>query len=769
METQRSRWSLWRKRKRKVEEHIQFVSSSEQVDLNLDDGNIDLDLDQSCSTRTSSTRSSRRSSTRISRSRSRSSTRSSDEVEDQSFQLHMATATPSNTCPDSDSVSDTDHPCQVSLALQSATNTFEDSDENCRPLSPTGESGDNIANGNMSDLGTVADVSSDETDTDDLSDGYYSPIASDEETLSGDNDDTNEQLTDNLADWAAQSQIPHSKLKGLLSVLRQYHPHLPKDPRTLLQTTTAYNISAIGGGEYYHFGLACVINKLPQLVQVDRDISRISFQVNIDGLPLYKSSKKQFWPILGRVVSPFESETFIIGLYSGVSKPSDVEQYLEQFVLEVKELEVNGILIETLNKIVPISVACFICDAPARAFIKQTKPHNAYYGCEKCIQKGVWAGKVTFPQTDSPLRTDSDVKQMVQEEHHYNPTPISQLSIGLVSQFPLDPMHLVHLGVVKRLIWSWIKGPIANRCRLSSNICQQISASLISCHPYVPREFPRKCRSFDEFERWKATEFRQFILYSGAVVLKGKLQDSVYSHFLLFNVAIFCLSSSLFLSTHCDYAGELLKLFVRDWANLYGKDMLVYNVHGLVHLAADAKQFGPLDSFSAFPFESFLGRLKKIVRKPHRCLPQVIRRLSEMRTGGQKGVKEDLSIGAEHAEGPVLILYRTFSQHRSMQLNGFYFSVNDGDNCVLIGSDYGLIRNITRDPQDLTVLLMFEPFMVVEDFFKRPLKSSDLGIVKVSRLSDTIRAEKVSDLVCKLYRIPYKESFVLVPLVHQLC
>ena len=28
----------------------------------------------------------------------------------------------------------------------------------------------------------------------------------------------------------------------------------------------------------------------------------------------------------------------------------------------------------------------------------------------------------------------------------------------------------------------------------------------------------------------------------------------------------------------------------------------VDNVHGLIHLAADVKQFGPLDSFSAFPF-----------------------------------------------------------------------------------------------------------------------------------------------------------------------
>ena len=198
-------------------------------------------------------------------------------------------------------------------------------------------------------------------------------------------------------------------------------------------------------------------------------------------------------------------------------------------------------------------------------------------------------------------------------------------------------------------------------------------------------------------------------------------------------------------------------------------DMLVYNVHGLVHLADDAKLYGPLDSYSAFPFKSFLGRLKKIVRKPHRCLPQVIRRLSEIKIGGQKRLNEDISLGAEHADGPVLIHCRRFSQHRSMQMNGFYLSTSDGDNCVQTGSHYGLIRNIIQDPQDLTVFLMFEQFMMIENFFQRPLNSSDLGIVKANRLSGTLRAEKVSDIVCKLYSMPYKESFVLVPLVHQLC
>ena len=52
---------------------------------------------------------------------------------------------------------------------------------------------------------------------------------------------------------------------------------------------------------------------------------------------------------------------------------------------------------------------------------------------------------------------------------------------------------------------------------------------------------------------------------------------------------------------------------------------MTYNIHCLVHLAEDVKVHGNLDMFSAFPFESFLGRLKK----SKTVLQQVIMRIAE--------------------------------------------------------------------------------------------------------------------------------------------
>jgi hypothetical protein len=114
----------------------------------------------------------------------------------------------------------------------------------------------------------------------------------------------------------------------------------------------------------------------------------------------------------------------------------------------------------------------------------------------------------------------------------------------------------------------------------------------------------------------KATEFRQFLLYSGPVVLKKHLPADLYKHFMLLFIGVFCLSCSFFCDTYRDYAQMLLLKFVNQFGELYGRNMLVYNVHGLTHLVSDVKNFGPLENFSAFAFESFLGKLKHLVRKP---------------------------------------------------------------------------------------------------------------------------------------------------------
>ena len=73
------------------------------------------------------------------------------------------------------------------------------------------------------------------------------------------------------------------------------------------------------------------------------------------------------------------------------TKPTSLD-FLTENVAELKALLES--VLEVDGRVMGVKVRCVVCDAPACALVKDIKNHNAYYGCERCQQKGVWAGKV---------------------------------------------------------------------------------------------------------------------------------------------------------------------------------------------------------------------------------------------------------------------------------------------------------------------------------------------------------------------------------------
>ena len=117
----------------------------------------------------------------------------------------------------------------------------------------------------------------------------------------------------------------------------------------------------------------------------------------------------------------------------------------------------KGIQIE--NTVYVVRVSCFICNAPARAFVKKTKSHSGYGGCDKCITKVEWyADSVRFTEHEALLRNDTDFVLQKDKEHHRGRSILCDVGIGMVSEFPLDNMHLVALGVMRRLMHAWVCG-----------------------------------------------------------------------------------------------------------------------------------------------------------------------------------------------------------------------------------------------------------------------------------------------------------------------
>ena len=67
---------------------------------------------------------------------------------------------------------------------------------------------------------------------------------------------------------------------------------------------------------------------------------------------------------------------------------------------------------------------------------------------------------------------------------------------------------------------------------MSGTHVAKISRRLVRLQAVIPNTFVRKPRSLDEIDHWKATEFRQFLLYTRKIVLKQILRQDLYNHFL---------------------------------------------------------------------------------------------------------------------------------------------------------------------------------------------------------------------------------------------
>ena len=373
-----------------------------------------------------------------------------------------------------------------------------------------------------------------------------------------------------------------------------------------MKTPRASKCMAVQGGKYLYIGLQCY------LASVKDSSMPLQLMINIDGASIYKSSTEQMWPILGCFD---DSDPFVIAVFLGTEKPN-VHNFLADLISDLKQLrdqvELRGV----------------ICDAPARAMVKCTKGHAGYSSCDRCTTVGSYVdSRVIFLDTKAPLRTDDSFRVQSDISHHNNVSPFTELNINMISDFPYDYMHLVCLGVVRRFLTFLLSGP--SRVRISRQMSSRISQILLSFTDYFPSDFSRKPRSLDCIRYWKATEYRSFLFFTGGLSLANVVDTKVYKLFLLLQSAIFILCDPLKCHLHVKYAHQFLTVFVKKCEEVFGKQMMVYNVHALLHVADDITHFGPLDTFSAFKFETMIHNLVRLLHAKHLPLQQLQNRLCE--------------------------------------------------------------------------------------------------------------------------------------------
>ncbi len=544
-------------------------------------------------------------------------------------------------------------------------------------------------------------------------------------------------LCKDLRTWGSNSGLSREKFNELLSIMRSHNIDVPKDMRTVLKTPKHVTDVSKCGGKYLYFGLKKGIKAFLKHQQFEEEL--IQLKINIDGLPLFKSTNADLWPILCCINN---CNPFVVAVYFGQGKPNSVSAYLEDFLNEYTVLRDNGLLFN--NTTYKVIIKAFICDSPARAFIKCVKQCGGYNGCERCDIHGEWhSGRVVYHSNgDSVLRTNEDFRLLKYIEHQVGtePSPLIAANIPCVSIFVLDYMHLVCLGVVRRLL-RYVKSEGPKCCLLSYKQQCEVSDKLISFRDYVPSEFARRPRSLVELDRWKATEFRQFMLYTGPVALRGIMSSDLYEHFLCLFIAMTILlyDDSRKREAYVGYARNLLNVFVTNARKLYGETFTVYNVHNLLHLADDVDIHRcSLDFISAFPFENHLRILKGSVRSNNKPVVQIAKRLQE------KSINE-LSSKTK----------RRFSLHRRDRV---FFMDND---------EFAVLKEDMKDDNIFKCVFIKQSMM--QPFFDKPCDSRLFNICFIPKSLDSYneplhfvrRAQLMQKAIC----LPYKNGCVLFPLV----
>lgn len=594
------------------------------------------------------------------------------------------------------------------------------------------------SSGNSSDLEDYGYVESYLSSDDDFS------IAMDNVTLNHTEEqkESVENINEQLAGWAVNNNCSRSCVNSLLSILKANGLDLPKDARTLMKTPRNVNTQEKCGGSYIYYGIAKSVIDQIKKKKVFPELHSIELFVNIDGLPLFKSSKTQLWPILGTFG---KSEVFLIALFASNSKPTSSEEFLEDFIQESNSLTDTGIEID--NVMYTFSVKAFICDAPARAFLKSIISHTGYDACERCEVQGKYESHriIYIDDQEFPLRTTEKFNLFNYPGHQKHLSPLTQTPISCINNFILDYMHLCCLGVMKRMIVFLVRGP--RLCKLSNIQIQEISNNLLLLNGSMPTEFNRQPRSLSDLAYWKATEYRQFILYTGPLVLKNIVKKNVYNHFLTFSVAMSILlnDNNDFRNRYIDFAQQLLMYFVYESKNLYSNKFPVYNVHNLLHIVDDVKFMEcSLNEISAFPYENFMQVLKKKVRNCKNPVIQITKRFIE------KEVADNFSNSNNSSVKVLLTISERFRDS--------CFLLKNGKMCLVK-------KKISQNEYRCNLFNTNQ----LQSFYKTPLDSKLLNIfviTDIKRLNTTERIVKRDEFLKKFAILPYKNKHICYQLLH---
>lgn len=176
-------------------------------------------------------------------------------------------------------------------------------------------------------------------------------------------------------------------------------------------------------------------------------------------------------------------------------------------------------------------------------------------------------------------------------------------------------------------------------------------------------------------------------------------------------------------------------------------------------------KFGPLDDFSAFPFENYMQTIKKMLRKAEKPLEQLYNRISE--------VTDHSRIICNRPASPVLMKkcsqvlpVNCSNAHQIIQFGDFTLSTKKPNNCCYMKDNtIVVIEHICH--YEHKAVIIGRKFLTRNSLPLYPCSSKNMKIYVVKNLSD-LMIWPIDEISNKAIQLPLENdsSWCCMPLLH---
>lgn len=397
----------------------------------------------------------------------------------------------------------------------------------------------------------------------------------------------------------------------------------------------------------------------------------------------------------------------------------------------------------------------------------------------KCCAIGVRSSLLRctiFPPDDDEEnipRTDAGFRQRIYGQHHrnyivrtergkrrYEPiiSPLLRLPIDIVQDVIVaDSLHLLHLGIMKRLIMFYKDGH--DGCNFKCTAVAINDISTIITAQKMPVEMHRIVRGLDVISHWKASECAVFLNYIGIGVLKNFIPAD---HFKMF-IYLFCgttICSSGYYRRFLPVAQKLFDSFVMMHYKLF--QSATSNVHNITHIVSECERFGDLSTISSYPFENHLYKIKNLLRSGRLPLEQVANRLTEMLFVNENAKQKNVKFP---------ILFNAIS----IENNTKYTSVTLRDGLTLINNDANKwFLTFQKEIISMKYVnqsgICGDKLNVLNNVFDEPFNSSLINVFKTNEPPNLGPTKVIpfDDVLCKFVTTNIYKQIIFIPLHHTL-